>query len=300
MSVNTLLQCYRKEESFVKKVDFTQVNDGRTALGHIRHTMCRTFLQPLQKWRTQCISSFQSILERDRLSANRKPVTQCPSLLYWHMSPCYYSSDAAFLCNETVSIAFHMSAKDVCLYESTANLETTGCTEGPARVKNNDLQTDSYRDNLLTQDISTLASSALGRMSWLTLYFQQESSGTDPHRHSRSWGRDGGKVQGVVTFLGTALPKATAGVEQKSPMFTPGVAKEDLSLATAMSQLATNWHPAAVARPFTMAMMGTGWFWISIMTWGANTPASLPSKSEVAVKACYFMWFYCSEPFSNP
>ena len=111
------------------------------------------------------ISSFQSILERDRLSANRKPVTQCPSLLYWHMSPCYYSSDAAFLCNETVSIAFHMSAKDVCLYESTANLETTGCTEGPARVKNNDLQTDSYRDNLLTQDISTLASSALGRMS---------------------------------------------------------------------------------------------------------------------------------------
>ena len=49
MSVNTLLQCYRKEESFVKKVDFTQVNDGRTALGHVQHTMCRTFLQPLQK-----------------------------------------------------------------------------------------------------------------------------------------------------------------------------------------------------------------------------------------------------------
>lgn len=146
---------------------------------------CIVAYGPPQKWHTQRISSFQSILEQDRWSANRKPVTQCPSLLYWHMSPCYYSSDAAFLCNETVSIAFHMSAKDVCLYESKANLETTSCTEGPARVKNNDLQTDSYRDNLLTQDISTLASSALGRMSWLTLYFQQESSGTDPHRHSR-------------------------------------------------------------------------------------------------------------------
>lgn len=27
-----------------------------------------------------------------------------------------------------------------------------------------------------------------------------------------------------LTFLGRDLPKATAGVEQKSPMFTPGVA----------------------------------------------------------------------------
>lgn len=51
---------------------------------------------------------------------------------------------------------------------------------------------------------------------------------------------EGWGVQGVVTFLGTALPKATAGVEQKTPMFTPGMAKEDLSLATAMSQLATS------------------------------------------------------------
>lgn len=90
------------------------------------------------------------------------------------------------------------------------------------------------------------------------------SSGTD---HPLPWRiASGGPAGSSITFLGTALPKATAGVEQKSPMFTPGVAKEDLSLATAMSQLATSWQPAAVAKPFTMAMTGTGWFWISIMT----------------------------------
>ena len=105
-------------------------------------------------------------------------------------------------------------------------------------MKNNDLQTDSYRDNVLTQDVSTVASAALGRMSGLTLYFQQESSGADPHRHSRITAAGG--AGGVITFLGTALPKAAAGVEQKSPLFTPGMAKEDLSLATAVSQLATS------------------------------------------------------------
>lgn len=43
-----------------------------------------------------------------------------------------------------------------------------------------------------------------------------------------------------LTFLGRDLPRATAGVEQNNPMFTPGVAKRDFSLATAMSQLATS------------------------------------------------------------
>lgn len=60
------------------------------------------------------------------------------------------------------------------------------------------------------------------------------------------------------TFLGTARPIATPGVEQNRPTLTPGVAKDDLSDATAISQLATNWHPAAVAIPFTIAMTGTG------------------------------------------
>lgn len=61
-----------------------------------------------------------------------------------------------------------------------------------------------------------------------------------------------------VTFLGTALPIATAGVEQNKPTLTPGVAKVDVSVATAMSQLATSWQPAAVATPLTMAITGTG------------------------------------------
>lgn len=72
------------------------------------------------------------------------------------------------------------------------------------------------------------------------------------------------------TFLGTALPMATPGVEQNRPTFTPGVAKVDLSVATAMSQLATNWHPAAVAMPFTIAITGTGASWISVMTYNSD------------------------------
>lgn len=69
-----------------------------------------------------------------------------------------------------------------------------------------------------------------------------------------------------LTFLGRDLPKATAGVEQNSPMFTPGVANWDFSLTTAMSQLATSWQPAAVAKPFTLAITGTGSFWIKVIT----------------------------------
>lgn len=70
----------------------------------------------------------------------------------------------------------------------------------------------------------------------------------------------------TLTFLGTALPMATAGVEQNRPTFTPGVAKMDFSVATAMSQLATSWQPAAVATPFTMAMTGTGMSCIRVIT----------------------------------
>lgn len=70
----------------------------------------------------------------------------------------------------------------------------------------------------------------------------------------------------TLTFLGTALPTATAGVEQNRPTFTPGVAKVDFSVATAMSQLATSWQPAAVATPFTMAMTGTGMSCMRVMT----------------------------------
>lgn len=75
----------------MKKVDFTRstmaeqlwarsthhVQDVPAATTKVTHSM----YQP-----------FQSILEQDGLSAHRKPVTQCPSLLYWRMSPCYDSS----------------------------------------------------------------------------------------------------------------------------------------------------------------------------------------------------------------
>ena len=41
----------------------------------------------------------------------------------------------------------------------------------------------------------------------------------------------------------------------------PGVAKADFSVAMAISQLATNWQPAAVANPETWAITGTGRSW---------------------------------------
>lgn len=73
------------------------------------------------------------------------------------------------------------------------------------------------------------------------------------------------------TFLGSARPIATPGVEQNSPTLMPGVAKVDFSVATAISQLATNWQPAAVATPFTIAMTGTGRSWIRVMTFEKGT-----------------------------
>jgi hypothetical protein len=48
------------------------------------------------------------------------------------------------------------------------------------------------------------------------------------------------------------------GVEQKRPILTPGVAKRAPSAASARSQLATSWQPAAVAMPWTRAMTGLG------------------------------------------
>ena len=57
-------------------------------------------------------------------------------------------------------------------------------------------------------------------------------------------------------LLDTFLDKATIGVEQNKPMLTPGVANLADSPAYAKSQLATNWHPAAVAIPLTSAITG--------------------------------------------
>ena len=51
---------------------------------------------------------------------------------------------------------------------------------------------------------------------------------------------------------------ATMGVEQKSPILTPGVAKRPSREAIARSQVATSWQPAAVAMPCTAAITGWG------------------------------------------
>jgi hypothetical protein len=46
-----------------------------------------------------------------------------------------------------------------------------------------------------------------------------------------------------------ARESGTIGVEQNSPIFTPGVANRAVSAATARSHAATSWQPAALAMP---------------------------------------------------
>src|SRR5215471_10168470 len=62
----------------------------------------------------------------------------------------------------------------------------------------------------------------------------------------------------IACLRGTLRDSATIGVEQNRPMSTPGVAKVASSEATARSQLATSWQPAAVATPCTAATTGFG------------------------------------------
>ncbi len=69
-----------------------------------------------------------------------------------------------------------------------------------------------------------------------------------------------------AALRGTFRESATAGVEQNRPRFTPLTANRARSAATARSQAATSWQPAAVARPCTRAITGTGSRWIASMT----------------------------------
>jgi len=59
-------------------------------------------------------------------------------------------------------------------------------------------------------------------------------------------------------FRPTAREIGTIGVEQNRPILTPGVAKRASAEATARSQAATSWQPAAVAIPCTFAITGWG------------------------------------------
>ncbi len=62
----------------------------------------------------------------------------------------------------------------------------------------------------------------------------------------------------MARLRGTLRDSATIGVEQNSPMLTPGVANRAVCDATARSQVATSWQPAAVATPSTAAITGLG------------------------------------------
>ena len=62
----------------------------------------------------------------------------------------------------------------------------------------------------------------------------------------------------MAALRATLRDSATIGVEQNRPMSTPGVANLAAREATARSQLATNWQPAALAGPCTAAITGCG------------------------------------------
>ena len=59
---------------------------------------------------------------------------------------------------------------------------------------------------------------------------------------------------------------ATPGVEQNKPLLIPVVPKAAEAAATAKSQVATSWQPAAVAIPCTLAITGCGRRRIDSMT----------------------------------
>src|ERR1700732_4040109 len=62
----------------------------------------------------------------------------------------------------------------------------------------------------------------------------------------------------IAALRGMLRDSATIGVEQNRPILTPGVANFAAREATARSQLATNWQPAAVAVACTAAITGCG------------------------------------------
>mmetsp|Transcript_70579 Transcript_70579/g.202206 ORF Transcript_70579/g.202206 Transcript_70579/m.202206 type:complete len:210 (-) Transcript_70579:27-656(-) len=62
----------------------------------------------------------------------------------------------------------------------------------------------------------------------------------------------------AATLAVAARVTATLGVEQKSPMRTPGVAKRAPAAARTTSQEAASWQPAAKAQPWTAARTGIG------------------------------------------
>jgi hypothetical protein len=62
----------------------------------------------------------------------------------------------------------------------------------------------------------------------------------------------------MACLRATLRESATMGVEQNKPICTPGVQNFAAVEATARSQVATSWHPAAVAVASTAAITGCG------------------------------------------
>ena len=62
----------------------------------------------------------------------------------------------------------------------------------------------------------------------------------------------------MAALRDTLRDNATIGVEQNSPISTPGVTNLAAEDAIARSQLATSWQPAALAVPCTAAITGCG------------------------------------------
>ena len=86
------------------------------------------------------------------------------------------------------------------------------------------------------------------------------------------WRASSAEMNSPVTSIskaclrGTLRDSATPGVAQNRPRLTPLTAKRARSTATARSQAATSWQPAAVATPWTFAITGTARRWIAVMT----------------------------------
>ena len=82
-----------------------------------------------------------------------------------------------------------------------------------------------------------------------------------PARASRAcWAEIGAPVRSIsiAALGGIDRTSGTIGVVQNRPILTPGVEKVAPSAATARSQLATSWQPAASAGPWTRAITGWG------------------------------------------
>src|SRR4051794_11392070 len=82
---------------------------------------------------------------------------------------------------------------------------------------------------------------------------------------------------------------ATIGVWQNQPPLPPGAAKPADSAATARSQEATSWHPAAVARACTRASTTCGTSWmvcISSVHSASRLRTSVTGRSRTSRKSC--------------